>query len=193
MRIETERLALRPFALGDVDVLHALFVLPDVRRYLWDDVAIGRDVVEGVVEASREGFSSVGYGFFRVERRAGPAAGEGLVGFAGLRDWDDPEASGPGRPEVLYGLDPRFWRQGLAFEAAVAVLRFGFDECGLPAIDGGIDPPNVRSRSVLERLGFAGWRRLEVGGLPADYATLARDPFRTGPHAGAPYALDCTA
>jgi RimJ/RimL family protein N-acetyltransferase len=40
--LETARLRLRPFTYADVDVLHAQWTDPDVRRYLWD----GRVVAE---------------------------------------------------------------------------------------------------------------------------------------------------
>jgi len=184
VRIETERLWMRPIETSDVAALHALFVLPDVRRYLWDDVVIERDVVADVAEASAASFMSQGYGFWWVERQGEP----GLVGFGGLRDYEDP-ASGP-RPEVLYGLDPAHWRNGYALEIAVAMLRFGFEECDFTRIDAGIDPPNARSRSVLERLGMGSWRRLEFSGLPADYAHLTRAEFAAAAHSRAAYRLE---
>ena len=51
--LETERLTLRPFADADVDALHALWRLPEVRRFLWDDVVISRDTALEVVAAIR--------------------------------------------------------------------------------------------------------------------------------------------
>ena len=91
------------------------------------------------------------------------------------------------RTELLYGLDPAHWRRGYAFEASVAILRFGFEECGLDPIYGGIDPPNDRSRRVLERRGMRRWRRVEIGGLPADYSELTRSRFEAGGHHAARY------
>ena len=182
-RSETERLLLRPFATADVDALHAMWVLPEVRRYLWDDIVIERSTAASVVEASGLSFAEQGYGLCRVERRDDDA----LVGFCGLRDYDDP--GGGTRPELLYGLAPDHWHLGYAFESAVAVLRFGFEQCGLDRIDGGIDPPNERSRRVLERLGMHDWRRLEINGLPADFSQLLPSDFWTAEHRAAQYQL----
>ena len=182
-RIETERLILRPFANSDVDALHALWMLPDVRRYLWDDEVIDRDTAESLVTASGASFCEKGYGLCCVSARDDGAR----IGFCGLRDYD--EGDGVQRPELLYGLDPAHWRHGYALEASVAVLRFGFEECGLDPIYGGIDPPNGRSRRVLERIGMRGWRRLEIGGLPADYSELTRLTFESGGHRGARYLV----
>ena len=175
-RIETERLILQPFADSDVDALHALWLQPDVRRYLWDDERIDRDTAASVVTRSVASFSETGYGLCCVNARDDGSR----IGFCGLRDYD--EGDGVQLPELLYGLDPAHWRHGYAFEASVATLRFGFEECGLDPIHGGIDPPNGRSRRVLERLGMRGWRRLEIRGLPADYAELTRSRFESRGH-----------
>lgn len=173
MRIRTERIALRPFAAGDVDALHALFVLPDVRRFLWDDVVVDRATVEGAVAASEALVAERGYGLCLAHARDDGA----LVGFCGLRDFADPRAGGAPRPELLYGLDPARWGRGYAFEAAVGVLGYAFDALGLDAVYAGTDPPNVRSRRVLDRLGFARFERIEVGGLPADYGAVDASAF----------------
>ena len=173
MRLSTDRLALRPFAAADVDALHALWTQPLVRRYLWDDVVIDRATAEDVVTASVALVAARGYGLCVVHERDGGA----FVGFCGLRDFADPRAGGAARPELLYGLDPHYWSRGYAFEASVAVLRFAFDDRALEVVHAGTDPPNERSRRVLDRLGFQGWERIEVGGLPADYASVDATGF----------------
>jgi RimJ/RimL family protein N-acetyltransferase len=49
--LRTQRLVLRPWTHEDVDALHALWTTPEVRRYLWDDVVITRDIVERLVDS----------------------------------------------------------------------------------------------------------------------------------------------
>jgi ribosomal-protein-alanine N-acetyltransferase len=58
------------------------------------------------------------------------------------------------RAEIGYDLLPAFWGQGLMDEALRAILRFGFATMGLHSAEAQIDPAHVRSRRVLERLGF---------------------------------------
>jgi [ribosomal protein S5]-alanine N-acetyltransferase len=70
------------------------------------------------------------------------------VGVCGLRPWK------PGIPELGFHLRPEFWRLGLAFEAATAVIRFGFESFGAKAIFAGHHPENVASRKLLLKLGF---------------------------------------
>ncbi len=102
-RLETERLELVRFAGEHLDVLHALWTNPDVRRYLWDDRSISRQEAAGVIEASRGSFERDGFGFWLLLARDG---GE-PVGFAGLRRFGE-----AGEIEILYGLAPEHWRRG---------------------------------------------------------------------------------
>jgi RimJ/RimL family protein N-acetyltransferase len=142
--LETDRLRLRPFAPADVDVLHAQWTHPDVRRYLWDGRVIARDEVVAVVDESVAAFESRGVGFWVLELGTPPV----VIGFAGLRPLPDGTDL-----ELYYGLDPGHWSRGYATEASRAVLRYGFDVLGLAAIPIRTDGPNAASVAVMERLG----------------------------------------
>ncbi|HEY4941449.1 MAG TPA: GNAT family N-acetyltransferase [Rhizomicrobium sp.] len=70
----------------------------------------------------------------------------------GLVDLDE-IANGEG--DLGYWLDEAYWGQGFAFEAAEAVVRFGFEQAGLTALNSGHAADNPASGRVLTRLGFA--------------------------------------
>jgi RimJ/RimL family protein N-acetyltransferase len=140
----TGRLRLRPAAPADVDALHALWTDPAVRRWLWDDVPIDREVAAAVLTASVASFAAHGWGCWVLE----PRDGDAVVGFAALR----PVGEGPD-VELLYGLDPAYWGRGFATEAAAAVLHHAF-AAGLDRVVGRVDEPNRASIAVLERLGM---------------------------------------
>ena len=110
--IHTNRLVLRPYCREDIDPLHALWTHPDVRRYLWDDEIISRDVVVAEVHAELERFRERGFGQFAVRE----PGSEQVVGFCGFREFHDPP-----RLELLFGLHPGVWGRGYAQEAARAV------------------------------------------------------------------------
>ncbi|HTX74574.1 MAG TPA: GNAT family N-acetyltransferase [Terracidiphilus sp.] len=74
--------------------------------------------------------------------------GDRHVGVCGLRPWK------PGVPELGFHLRPEFWGQGLAFEAASAVIGLGFGRLGASAIFAGHHPGNLASRKLLLKLGF---------------------------------------
>jgi ribosomal-protein-alanine N-acetyltransferase len=171
IEIETARLHLRPFTPDDVADLHRLWTDPLVRKYLWDDLLIAREQAEAVVQGSLEGFAARGFGFWTVKRK-GEAS---LLGFCGFRFFGEPP-----QVEILYGLAPQSWGRGLATEAAGAILRYGFEECGLERVLAGADPPNAASFRVMERLGMTFAERTQIEGRDAIYYAVTRKGFQPG-------------
>ena len=165
----TARLWLRPYGLPDVDALRHLWTNPGVRRFLWDDVVIPRERAAAVVSASVADWQREGLGqwtvWLRQERE--------LIGFCGFR-WEDTGTT----PELLYGLAPAHWGQGLATEAAEAALAYAFDVRGVEQVWAATDPPNTASVRVLERLGMRFERLGDLDGLPALFYRLRRVEFQ---------------
>jgi [ribosomal protein S5]-alanine N-acetyltransferase len=58
------------------------------------------------------------------------------------------------RAEIGFSLQRRHWGKGLMSEAAAAVVDHAFDTVKLHRIEADIDPRNVASARVLERIGF---------------------------------------
>ncbi len=145
--IETVRLRLVPWRHEDVAALHALWSEPHVRKFLFDDIVIGREQAMEIISTAIESSQSAGFTQWSIRLRETPDL---IIGFAGLRGMDDACQ----QPELLYGLTARHWRQGLATEASHAVLQDGFTRLGLPAIWASADAPNVASLRVMQRLGM---------------------------------------
>ncbi|CAG7939445.1 unnamed protein product [Penicillium olsonii] len=87
------------------------------------------------------------------------------VGYAGVRDATTTslpprEAADPALPpwqemiEVRYGVSPQFWGQGLATEAAKAVMQWSVDERGVKRFIAETERENTRSAKVLQKFGF---------------------------------------
>jgi RimJ/RimL family protein N-acetyltransferase len=77
-------------------------------------------------------------------------AGGEHVGCCGLRPRDPDH----GVWELGVHLRDEFWGQGLATEAARAVIDFAFEDLGAAALFAGHHPDNAASRRLLQRLGF---------------------------------------
>lgn len=143
--IATARLRLRPSTLDDVDDLHRLWTDPAVRRYLFDNHIVSRERVQTAIDSSTGSFQTHGFGQWLVIQEEHGST----IGFCELRCTDaSPEV------ELLYGIAPLYWGQGLATEAARAVLRYGFAEKNLARIVASADTPNVASVRVLEKVGM---------------------------------------
>jgi ribosomal-protein-alanine N-acetyltransferase len=167
----TPRLLLRPWTLDDIDELHALWVRPDVRRYLWDDEVITRERAEETVReaVAAQDVEAVG-GWIVLDRSSGAVAG-----FAALLRRE------PGDPELLYGLAPEWWRRGVATEAARAVLTYALGPLGRSRVTAATDVPNAASARVLERLGMRFTHRGTLNGLDTLFYEVRREDFVTAP------------
>ena len=146
--IETERLLLRPFNRGDVDAVFSYRSRPDVAEFLFDQPMNHEECAEAVrARTTQVAFTGEGDKILlAVERRED----DRLIGEVSLiwRSVADQQA------EVGYILHPDGQGQGLATEAATALLGFAFEVAGLHRVYARCDARNVASARVMERLGM---------------------------------------
>jgi [ribosomal protein S5]-alanine N-acetyltransferase len=144
--LRTARLVLRPVGPADVDALFALFADPQVVRYwstpAWTERSQASASVAADVAALAEG-RAVRFGVVLAD-------GGQLVGTFSLFALD----TGSRRAEIGYALAPAAWGRGLVTEAGRAVVDHAFDVLRLNRLEADVDPRNVASARVLERLGF---------------------------------------
>jgi dTDP-4-dehydrorhamnose reductase len=169
--LRSRRLVLEPLAAADGEAVRTHWNDPAVRRFLWDDRPVDALTVTSFLRRSRGDFRRWGYGLWAVR-----SAGHGeLLGVCGLRAVGGDESA-----ELLYSIDPHRWGQGLATEAACAVLDYAFDRLGLTGVVGGVDAANVASTRVLEKLGMRPEREPTVGHHPVARYALSRRPAPAG-------------
>ena len=157
LALTTPRLRMAPLLPRDVEAAHALWMHPEVRRYLWDDRVIPRETAAEVTRASAHDFARFRFGLWLLFARDAPGP---PAGFCGLRS-----AAAGSEPELLFGLLPEYWGRGLAQEASRAVLDYAFTTLGLPRVIAATDAPNERSARTLAALGMRFDRRAERQGL----------------------------
>jgi RimJ/RimL family protein N-acetyltransferase len=142
--LTTERLVLRPVTPQDHAVLMAHWILPDVRRYLFDSEALSAAEVTETIEDSIRDFASGGYGIWLIQEEGRP----GLIGTTGLRPLDELGL------EIFYSLAPGSWGKGYATEAARAVVEHALVDLGLPEVLAEVDEDNAASVAVVRRIGM---------------------------------------
>jgi RimJ/RimL family protein N-acetyltransferase len=128
-------ITLRAVELADGDALHAIFTEPGVRQYLFDDELLTRAETQCHVETACE------HGAWVILQN-----GE-VIGLTSLRP------TGEGR-ELMIVIGERHWGTGVAFAAAQAAMRHGFEILKLRRILAAVDLPNERSHRLMQRLGF---------------------------------------
>ncbi|PRX51123.1 RimJ/RimL family protein N-acetyltransferase [Prauserella shujinwangii] len=146
--IGTDRLLLRPFRPDDLDALHALQSRPDVTRYLYWDPRSREETATALAKRMRCGaFEKGGDVLGLAVERAD--TGE-LIGDVHLEWVSERHRQG----EIGFVFHPDHHGNGFASEAAVELLRMGFEGLGLRRIVGRCDGRNTRSAAVLRRLGM---------------------------------------
>ena len=145
-QLETERLILREITFDDAPDVFRIYTDPAVMRY-W-----GSGPMQSIEEARRK-IEAIGAAFRAREGIRWGITSKGddrLIGSCG--HWRLMKQHF--RSEIGYELAPEHWGQGLMTEAIGAIVRFGFERMGLHSIEAQIDPDNLASRKVLEKLGF---------------------------------------
>jgi RimJ/RimL family protein N-acetyltransferase len=146
LRLETERLILRPWKADDRAPFAALNMDPAVMPPEARLTALESDELVDHFEAlwRRDGFA-----FAVAERRAGG----GFVGMVGLQRFPGAEPLGP-CVEIGWRLAREHWGRGYATEAARAWLAHGFEALGVAEVVAFTDAGNARSLAVMARLGM---------------------------------------
>lgn len=141
---ETERLKHRAFEVDDAAVFFELNSNVEVMRFTGEPLMPSVDAAANAI-ANYPDFDEVGFGRWACVLKESDA----VIGFCGLKYLADLDAV-----DVGYRFFPEYWGQGLATEACIASLEFGFHTLGLNEIIGLVIPVNVASIRVLEKSGM---------------------------------------
>ena len=157
--LQTKRLILRHLTLEDLDELFALYQDPEIRRYFPDGVLNYKDTKEELEWHMNGHPRHPELGLWAtIHKETGQ-----FIGRCGLLPW---EIDGKLEIEIAYLLDKHFWHQGLATEAAKGIMEYGFQELHLSRLICLIDPENIPSQRVAERIGMTLERK--VDGIDGD-------------------------
>lgn len=114
---------------------------------------LSRDSTRKWIEVSLANYRERGWGCFAVAKKPEDA----MIGFAGFAR--PPER--PGIIELIYAFGPEHWGRGYATEVAEAIVKFGFEKCGMTRIEATVDFANEASKRVLAKVGMEYERKEE--------------------------------
>ena len=144
MIAQTDRLILRELEPADADAVHAVFSEPEATRFSLRVHSDLRQTVEWI-EAVRKGYAKRGFGPWAVVLKADGS----VIGYSGCSLI---RIDGVEEREVGYRILPSLWRRGFATEATAAVRDFAFEQLGFPRLVAAIQPANVASLRVAEKI-----------------------------------------
>ena len=161
MGVETKRLILRPFEVGDAADLYAYLHLPQVNCF----ACMRLNTPEEAEEEVRKRAEDAEYYFAIVHKESGKVIGEIVA---------HPESAAPGEaPEDTFSpcwmLHPAWQGQGYAFEAAQAFFDYLFTRKGARRIYAYTEDYNLASQRLCERLG------MRQEGLFMEFVSFVKD------------------
>ena len=159
LKIETERLLLRPFRLEDVEHAYRMNLDPAISTYTGDGGVVSKTEIRRRIEEDVLGdYKKYGFGRLVVELKEENK----FIGFSGLKYLPDLK-----EVDIGFRFFKEYWGKGIATESGKACVKYGFDELRLEKLIGLVLPENIASIRVLEKLGFSYEKEVLEEGLVA--------------------------
>ena len=143
--LETKRLLLREYTMDDFDALYEIISDPEIMRHYpapYDEKGTLRWLTW-----SLDNYAKYGFGLWAAVRKD---TGE-FIGDCGLTLQN---IDGETLPEIGYHIHKKYWRQGFAKEAALAVRDWAFQNTAYDALYSYMNHTNVASYSTARSIGM---------------------------------------
>lgn len=167
LEIETVRLHLRQFVVDDLDELYRIYSNPEVTKYVGKG-SKSKEETEEALLSMLEHWQQNGFGMWAVINKIDNR----LIGRCGLCFMDNTL-----EVELGYLLNEFYWGQGLATEASLAALKFGFEVLKLERIVAVAMPENFASRHIMEKVGMKFEKNAHYYKNDVVYYSLLRQDF----------------
>ena len=146
--LKTQRLAFRCWTPEDFPLAQQLWGDSEVTRFFGGPFS--DEIVQQKLQREIDRMSLHDFQYWPMHLRAN----NDQVGCCGLRPYRPTHAPHDFVHELGFHLLPKYWGQGLASEAARAIIHFAFETFGAKGLTAGHHPENANSKKVLEKLGF---------------------------------------
>ncbi|MPZ81477.1 MAG: GNAT family N-acetyltransferase [Actinophytocola sp.] len=156
--MRTERLSLSRPEPGDIDAILAVHSDPRTVAHNPSDALATRAEAEALFARWDEHWRIYGFGYWVVRHRDAPVQ----LGFCGLKFMSLRERR---VLNLFYRLDPASWGDGVAGEAATAVVRWAVARFPDQPVVARVRPENIASQRVATRAGLVRAEELDENGF----------------------------
>jgi ribosomal-protein-alanine N-acetyltransferase len=163
--LETPRLLLRHQVIEDLDDLWALYQNPNITKYIPD---APRTRVEAQEELEWHMHGHPKHPELGLWATVHKETGK-FIGRCGLLPWT---IEGQYDVEVAYTIAEEYWGQGLGSEVAQAILQYGFEKLNLSRLICMIEPENIGSQKVAEKIGMSLKKKVDLPFEGVNYPVL---------------------
>jgi len=143
-RIETNRVYLKILTLQDTELVYKHFSNPQITEFMDIEPCKSLRDAEEIITYHIED-KGCRWGIYYKENNEFI----GTCGFHYLRNTTNGVIA-----EIGFDLSPSYWGNGLMYEVMMKVISYGLNEVGFHMIDATVEPENVRSLNLMDRLNF---------------------------------------
>lgn len=144
--LETERLRLRWLTLDDAPFIIELVNDPSFIRFIGDKgVRTIADAEKYILNGPVASYEQYGYGLYATELKDDSVP----IGICGILKRETLP-----HPDIGFAFLPAYWKQGYAFEAAVAVMKYARNVLNVDTILAITTPENEASGILLSKIGL---------------------------------------
>ena len=163
IKIETDRLVMRPFTLEDKDAIFEVMKDKDMYLYSpdepWESSENAEEFINLAIRLYNDDHHTFKHFFAVTVKESGTIIG--ICGIGGI-------AYDRTKNEVFYHIGKNYWGNGYATEAAKAMLDYAFGNLELKKIIAAVHPDNIASNRVIKKIGLK--RAGVISGLPGEHA-----------------------
>ncbi|QDQ01963.1 GNAT family N-acetyltransferase [Lysinibacillus fusiformis] len=145
-QLSTKRLLLRKMKKSDAHHLFKIWSDPDVTKFM----NISNFTHEGQAHEMIDLLEELALNHQAIRFTIIELASNEIVGSCGFNSFDFENA----RAEIGYDIAKAYWGNGYAPEGIMALINYAFTNLALNRIEAKVEPENVNSIKVLEKLNF---------------------------------------
>ncbi len=166
---ETPRLILRAVKAEDAPGFFELDSDPEVHKYLGNQPVKHLKESEEMIKDIQKQYEENDIGRLAIIDKASNE----FVGWSGLR-YETLVRAGFPYYDLGYRLKKKFWGQGIATEAGIASLQYGFQERQFQEIYAAADLDNIGSNKVLQKVGMKLVDQFEYCKVPHNWYKITK-------------------
>ncbi|MBB1137899.1 GNAT family N-acetyltransferase [Myroides sp. WP-1] len=171
--IETERLLIRELLPTDVEGMFDLDSNPEVHQYLGKQPVKSKEETLDVIDFIRQQYSDNGIArWVMVDKETND-----FIGWTGFKYVTESTNNHVNYYDLGYRLRQKYWGKGIATEAAIACLNYGFNQLGFHEVFAMADCDNEGSNNILKKLGFSRIETFDLDGVPHHWYRLDKSDF----------------
>jgi len=159
MLLETTRLYVRKFTPDDAQALMSILGDEDIMHFSRSGVMTLEKIKESLANFYIPNYTAHGFGMYAVIQKSDNQ----LIGICGFFI---EQIDGQRHIELAYRIAKKYWGQGFATEAAIALKQYAHNVLGIKELISIIDPTNIASKRVAEKVGMSLWKKTISHDIP---------------------------